>query len=238
MIKFFRHIRQQLLSEGKTGKYLKYAIGEIILVVVGILIALQINNWNQNRLQRVKTQNYIENIKNDLLIDMENIERLIDHGNSQIDEIDSFRSYISNDEITITQALDASLSLNTPFYRYFPVNQTFLDMQSSGNSVLLSEKQRKALIDLIYLQNRLEIANEKIIQTALAEISGRNQYTTRRNDFHKLFNIKTNQTNLSKALLHQINYLDEMDDLADVMNRFGPNIITKSREAITYLDNN
>jgi len=49
MIKFFRKIRQNLLSEGKVGKYLKYAIGEIILVVIGILIALQVNNWNQNR---------------------------------------------------------------------------------------------------------------------------------------------------------------------------------------------
>ena len=46
MIKFFRKIRQNLLSEGKTGKYFKYAIGEIVLVVIGILIALQINNWN------------------------------------------------------------------------------------------------------------------------------------------------------------------------------------------------
>ncbi|MEL4456496.1 DUF6090 family protein [Lutimonas vermicola] len=49
MIKFFRHIRQNLLAEGKTGQYFKYAIGEIILVVIGILIALQINNWNEQR---------------------------------------------------------------------------------------------------------------------------------------------------------------------------------------------
>lgn len=47
MIKFFRKIRQNLLSEGKTGKYFKYAVGEIVLVVIGILIALQINNWNE-----------------------------------------------------------------------------------------------------------------------------------------------------------------------------------------------
>ena len=53
MIKFFRHIRQRLISEGKTGKYLKYAIGEIVLVVIGILIALQINNWNENRKDRI-----------------------------------------------------------------------------------------------------------------------------------------------------------------------------------------
>ena len=52
MIKFFRKIRQHLLSEGKTGKYFKYAIGEIVLVVIGILIALQINNWNVQNKQR------------------------------------------------------------------------------------------------------------------------------------------------------------------------------------------
>lgn len=46
MIKFFQKIRQNSLMENKTGKYLKYAIGEIVLVVIGILIALQINNWN------------------------------------------------------------------------------------------------------------------------------------------------------------------------------------------------
>jgi hypothetical protein len=52
MIKFFRKIRQKLLKEGKTEKYIKYAIGEIILVVIGILIAVSINNWNQNRLDK------------------------------------------------------------------------------------------------------------------------------------------------------------------------------------------
>jgi hypothetical protein len=62
MIKFFRKIRQDLLSEGKTIKYLKYAIGEIILVVIGILIALSINNWNENRKAR--------NAQNSLLINL------------------------------------------------------------------------------------------------------------------------------------------------------------------------
>ena len=49
MIKFFRKIRQNLLSVGKSGKYFKYAVGEIVLVVIGILIALQVNNWNEKR---------------------------------------------------------------------------------------------------------------------------------------------------------------------------------------------
>lgn len=52
MINFFRKIRQQLLNQNKVSKYLLYAIGEIVLVVIGILIALQINNWNQTRIIR------------------------------------------------------------------------------------------------------------------------------------------------------------------------------------------
>ena len=54
MIKFFRHIRKEQMEKGKTGKYLKYAIGEIVLVVFGILIALQINNWNSYTKDRQK----------------------------------------------------------------------------------------------------------------------------------------------------------------------------------------
>ena len=49
MLKFFRRIRQKLIAENKVGKYLIYAIGEIVLVVIGILIALWINNWNEGK---------------------------------------------------------------------------------------------------------------------------------------------------------------------------------------------
>ena len=60
MIKFFRKIRQNLLSEGKTGKYFKYAIGEIVLVVIGILIALQINNWNESRKMKIEEKKMLQ----------------------------------------------------------------------------------------------------------------------------------------------------------------------------------
>lgn len=59
MIKFFRKIRQNSLSKGKTGKYLKYAIGEIILVMVGILLALQVNNWNEQRKTKGNQEKYL-----------------------------------------------------------------------------------------------------------------------------------------------------------------------------------
>ncbi len=56
MIKFFRKIRQQLLTENRFTKYSLYAIGEVFLVVIGILIALQINNWNESRKHDKKLQ--------------------------------------------------------------------------------------------------------------------------------------------------------------------------------------
>lgn len=59
MIKFFRKICQNLLNEGKTTRYFKYAVGEIALVVIGILIALQINDWNQRRIDSSSEDKYL-----------------------------------------------------------------------------------------------------------------------------------------------------------------------------------
>ncbi|NER13473.1 hypothetical protein GWK08_08500 [Leptobacterium flavescens] len=66
MIKFFRRIRQQLLRERKFSKYLLYAIGEIFLVVIGILIALQLNNWNESRKDRNEEQLVVQTIYDEL----------------------------------------------------------------------------------------------------------------------------------------------------------------------------
>lgn len=62
MIKFFRKIRQRLLTENKFSKYLIYAIGEILLVVIGILIALQINNWNESQKEQLLEGQLIDEV--------------------------------------------------------------------------------------------------------------------------------------------------------------------------------
>ena len=77
MIKFFRNIRQKLLAEGKTTNYLKYAIGEIVLVMIGILLALQINNWNETRKDRVFEVKMLSEIRNALENDIVSFERSV-----------------------------------------------------------------------------------------------------------------------------------------------------------------
>ena len=74
MIKFFRKIRQQLLQENRFSKYLLYAIGEIVLVVIGILIALQINNWNENRKVDGEIMKILTEIRSNLISDSLNIQ--------------------------------------------------------------------------------------------------------------------------------------------------------------------
>lgn len=86
MIKFFRRIRQNLLLEGKTGRYFKYAIGEIILVVIGILIALQINNWNQSIKGKKSLDEYLVKIKTHTTEDIEQL-KLLSQGRKQIADL-------------------------------------------------------------------------------------------------------------------------------------------------------
>jgi len=84
MIKFFRKIRENLLLENKTGKYFKYVIGEIVLVVIGILIALQINNWNENRVAQVRIESRLLNMITELEYDIEEIDLVLEVAKNRI----------------------------------------------------------------------------------------------------------------------------------------------------------
>ncbi|WP_411895916.1 DUF6090 family protein [Winogradskyella sp. A2] len=77
MIKFFRHIRRNLMETGKTGKYLKYAIGEILLVVIGILIALQLNTHKENSQKADLGYKYLTEMKTEVQNDFFYIDRRI-----------------------------------------------------------------------------------------------------------------------------------------------------------------
>ena len=75
MFNFFRKIRKQLLGEGKTARYFKYALGEILLVMIGILLALQVNNWNQNRQEKKLITNYYQRIHEELITTIKVLSR-------------------------------------------------------------------------------------------------------------------------------------------------------------------
>ena len=101
MIKLFRNIRKQLLNENKTTKYLKYAIGEIVLVVIGILIALQINNWNEARKTENKIKNSLEALISDLIQDTLLITQIRPFILEQYNFNESLRARVASQNATV-----------------------------------------------------------------------------------------------------------------------------------------
>ena len=83
MIKFFRKIRQKLLSENKFSKYLIYAVGEIILVVIGILIAIQLNSISNENERRIEEIKQLENLLSDLKQDKSELVKIIERRKSK-----------------------------------------------------------------------------------------------------------------------------------------------------------
>lgn len=155
MIKFFRKIRQNLLSEGKTGNYLKYAIGEIVLVVIGILIALQINNWNEDHKLAIKTQNYYQQLLEDLNKDRIFIAQTLSKFEQQRKAYQDYLDKFKNSQFTLTSIYEDLLHLNTESYALYFNTSTIESLQNSGEIVLIPPLLRNKLLDLKRMQQKI-----------------------------------------------------------------------------------
>jgi len=129
MIKFFRRIRQKFLTENKFSKYLLYAIGEIVLVVIGILIALQINNWNNDRLNKILILSYAKGVAQDLNQDIAFID----------ESIKSYKGFITVKEwglkktkYKVSQKDSLFSYIATDYREYKLTDQTFEKIKNSG----------------------------------------------------------------------------------------------------------
>jgi len=131
MIKFFRKIRYDLMEKNKTANYLKYAIGEIILVVIGILIALQINNWNESRKDFAKSKNYLSEIKKDLVSDTIAFNRAIKSISTSID-VGEWALNRIHDNTSPTDSL--WMSFDGTYWDTSINDRTFQRVQNAGDS--------------------------------------------------------------------------------------------------------
>ncbi len=147
MIKIFRKIRQSLLSEGKTGKYLKYAVGEIILVVIGILIAVQINNWNnRNQLEDLERKYLIE-IKNSLQFDLKDIQFNIGFNESRLRSNEIVLQYL-NREIEYSDSLKFHFANMIFTTRTLPNQSAYENLKSRGLEIITSDSLRQNITSL------------------------------------------------------------------------------------------
>ncbi len=120
------------MEQNKTGKYLKYAIGEIILVVIGILIALQINNWNEDRKERILENNILDKISINIQDDINQYNKILTAENNARVKIDSFLLIIRNPFDYKTSDLDGYYKSLWYFQRFTPNESAMTNLISSG----------------------------------------------------------------------------------------------------------
>ena len=146
MIKFFRKIRQQLLSENKFSKYLLYAIGEIFLVVIGILIALQISNLNQEKKDRDYEIKMLSEIEKGLRLDQSNLQENFDSYTTLNNTVEHFTN-LTNNHVIFDDSMQSDLwKLNWGSYLQF--NRGPYDaLKSSGIDRVSNDSIRNQLIN-------------------------------------------------------------------------------------------
>jgi len=185
MIRFFRQIRRQFLAESKLGKYLLYAIGEIVLVVIGILIALQINNWNNRRiLDRSEIKSY-QNIKHQLFEDQKELNEVKAFNNYQSKIFEYANKIIKRKDFSLQDSLAhcvMSLVWFSDFHRSGNIYETLVnsgDIKLINNDTIPSKLQK---LEMTYIfANKLEDMHWEMINNNVSkEMKGIINYSTRK----------------------------------------------------------
>lgn len=150
MIPFFRKIRKKMADDNKPIKYLRYAIGEIVLVMIGILLALQVNNWNQNRIKLNESIIHLKSLKSDLEVDTIYFNQQKREAQKQVDNYRIFfkKSYETQNNIEEATEL---IDLAYPLTNYLQVqNSTFSEMMNAGKLNDMTNEELKSSIVALY----------------------------------------------------------------------------------------
>ncbi len=159
MIKFFRPIRKSLLMENKTSKYFKYAIGEIILVVIGILIALQINNWNEGRKERILEKRMLEELVENLEYNTERLEYWINANRLHNRKSDIISTTLEN-KLPYNDSLVKYFGWATTMRKSELLSEVGYESLKNVGLEIVQNKQLKKYIVLLFERNYKEIKSK------------------------------------------------------------------------------
>lgn len=174
MIKFFRKIRQDLLDKKQLNKYLMYAFGEVILVMVGILLALYISNWNSNRIESEKERWYLINIVEDLEYQKVILKDMKDFNTETIEICKSIlKDYSIHKSFVKVDSLNQRLNSLLLTYNFPNINNTYTELVSSGQFGLIKEKMLSIDIINYYLNSdeNAKTTNSDIVNIFYPEVS-------------------------------------------------------------------
>ncbi|GGG57133.1 DUF6090 family protein [Bizionia arctica] len=159
MIKLFRKIRKNFLNEGKTTRYFKYAIGEIILVVIGILIALQINNWNENRKSNIEETAILESLYENLVLAKQQSDSLITE-EMALKQLLIFVLEVEPDPIKIEKPTITDTMFKNAVWDVqndLPIINTYINLKNTNKlSLIKNKKINEKFSDLDFQFNRVQ----------------------------------------------------------------------------------
>ncbi len=178
MLTVLRKIRRSLIESSAFRRYLLYAIGEIALVVIGILIALQINNWNEHRKSLKLEQSYYCKILEDITQDSIQIERLIVGSDSRVKSANQLLHQLQQSEISRDEVIVALMGTLTLIQSTFtPSQAAFEDLKSSGNLNLLRDAGLKeSIIDYYQTLNGLVEVADSHADEAIRTLNEKTDY--------------------------------------------------------------
>lgn len=246
MIKFFRKIRQKLLQENRFSKYLLYAIGEIVLVVIGILIALQINNWNEAKKDSEVESIYIKNIIEDLNDQLNSIERQIKREEEFFSVSQNIlEDYYEKNTLILDSIFFDKATRLTIRVTFSVIDPTFTDLVSSGNIKLIKDVSKKDRIIKYYqslervetiIQNNNSLLIDQNFNPTYLKIGYLNPST------FQGYRLITEQTKISDKLMvpsqklmeHSADLLDKKDELQLVNSITQRHIVTNAH--ITFMN--
>ena len=148
----FKNIRRKLAAQNKALAYLRYAIGEIFLVVIGILIALQVNNWNEARKDRIQERKFLNNLDAELKTDLYNISSAISANQSRKERAEFLLKTKDHPQLAEDSSSHFVQSIEYAGYTYNPLisNNTFEEIKSSGKLSLIRNDKLRAELQQYY----------------------------------------------------------------------------------------
>ena len=158
MIKFFRKIRQNMVQQNKVRKYILYALGEIILVVIGILIALQINNWNEQRKSNVFQEKILKEIKTSMEQDLKRTKAILNYrAERKKQAISDLIDYLHSSDSVPKAALRESFSRAGITLSFYFDKGPFESLKAKGLENITNDSIRSQLIRFYEVSLPLDI---------------------------------------------------------------------------------
>ncbi len=206
MLKFFRKIRQQLLSENNFSKYLLYAAGEILLVMIGILLALQVNNWNEEGKNKYKERFFLKGIKADLQQDTIELNQIIQRNRERLSYFKKIDTGFNFEMAEILEVSDSVLKWEYLFNRersFQTTKGSYNSLISDGQSQLISNRSLFDEIQGIYEVELIHIESlYETIKEAEGNVKWKRTYEIRYPPYQTIVEAREDKT-----LLADLNYL-------------------------------